>query len=267
MKLVTWNVNSLRARLKRVVAWLERHAPDVVCLQETKCPDDLFPARDLEVAGYRATFTGQKGLNGVAILTRIETTAAPVDVVTALPGTPRDPQRRFVEVVLPGEGGAEGLRVLCVYVPNGQAVGSDAYFYKLDWLSRLLAHLRTSHDPARPLVLCGDFNVAPTDLDVPSPEAYRDRLFATTPERRALGHLEAWGLVDALRARSPTGPGPFTWFDYAPGAVERDDGLRIDLIYATPPLVERLVEVTVDLDERRGDRPSDHAPVVAAFRP
>jgi len=256
VKLVTWNVNSLRIRLDRVRAWLEAHAPDVVCVQETKCPDDDFPRDELAEVGYEAAFTGEKGLNGVAILSREPLT----DVETVLPGGVEDAQRRYIA------GRLGDLKVMNVYVPNGQAVGSEAFFYKLDWLSRLQAHLVSGHDPAAPLALVGDFNVAPADLDVHDPAAWAGRLHCTAHERRAIGYLEAWGLTDALR-HVRAEERVFSWFDYRAtyGGFDPAEGLRIDLILLTGPLRDRLRDVTVDLDERAGTepKPSDHAPVIA----
>ncbi|RMG08983.1 MAG: exodeoxyribonuclease III [Planctomycetota bacterium] len=255
--LATWNVNSLRARLDRVLSWLDRTRPDVLCLQETKCPDADFPREAFAAAGYRSAHAGQEdGLNGVAVLSR-----EPLEgVVDLLPGNPSDTQRRFLSVR------TSGVRVLCVYVPNGQAVGSEAYFYKLDWLSRLLAFLRERHRPDEELALLGDFNIAPDDRDVDDPARWEGGIHCTAHERRMLEHLQAWGLVDCQRALEPEAR-RFTWFDYRSTyrGFSAAKGLRIDLIYATRPLVERLSELRVDLEERAGERPSDHAPVLARF--
>ncbi|MEZ6185161.1 MAG: exodeoxyribonuclease III [Planctomycetota bacterium] len=258
MQIVTWNVNSLRVRLERVCAWLERHQPDVVCLQETKCPDDQFPEAELRALGYALAYTGEKGLNGVAILSK-----RPLeDVALALPGRDDDAQRRFVAATV------DGVRVINVYVPNGQALASEAFFYKLDWLGRLQRLLVSQHDPGQPLVLLGDFNIAPDDQDVHDPVAWKNRLHTSPHERAAVERLRGWGLHDLLRERHPEG-GLFSWFDYRDGSgaevVEKNQGLRIDLILATAPLRERLEAVRIDLEERRGDKPSDHAPVVATF--
>jgi len=258
MRIVTWNVNSLRVRLERVVAWLQRHDPDVVCLQETKCPDDQFPRAELEALGYHLAIAGQKGLNGVAILSK-----QPLeDVADALPGRDDDEQKRYLAATV------DGVRVINVYVPNGQALGSEAFFYKLDWLGRLQRVLVSQHDPAQPLVLLGDFNIAPEDRDVYDTTAWSNRLHTSTHERAAVERLQAWGLRDALREVESAG-GHFSWFDYRDGSgpevVEKNQGIRIDLILATPPLVERLQGVRIDLEERRGEQPSDHAPVIADF--
>lgn len=262
MIVATWNVNSLLARLERVTAWLERRRPDVVCLQETKCPDDAFPRQALLDAGYHACISGQKGRNGVAILSRTPAEC----VVSALPAAAEgeDGQSRFISARV-GD-----LDVISVYVPNGQGIGTEAYFYKLEWMARLLGHLRTSFDPARPLVLAGDFNICPADLDVFAPEYYRNRLHCTEHERRSLRFLEQWGFVDALRHLRPDAPKQYSWFDYTPHAFRKREGLRIDLIYVTRPLVDRVEDVEIDLEERDPKlskvKPSDHAPVLLRLR-
>jgi exodeoxyribonuclease-3 len=260
VKIVSWNINSLRQRLHRVTAWLEQQQPEVLCLQETKCPDDQFPRAELEAAGYQLAFSGQKGLNGVAILSK-----RPLeDVEVVLPGRDDDTQRRYVAATV------EGVRVINVYVPNGQQVGSDAFFFKLDWLSRLQAHLRATLDPAQPICLLGDFNIAPAELDVHDVGAWEGGLHCTAHERKMIGFLLGWGFHDALRLKHPEAP-VFTWFDYRdPNAVEEGRGLRIDLSLITAPLTERLDDVTVDLEERArsadDDKPSDHAPLITHLR-
>ena len=256
MKLVTWNVNSLRIRLSRVQAWIQQHQPDVLCLQETKCPDAQFPRAELEGLGYHVEISGQKGLNGVAILSKAPMT----DVLRALPGKDDDRQKRFIAATV------DGVRVFNGYIPNGQKVGSEAFFYKLDWLGRLQAHLVQTHDPSQEIAVVGDFNIAPDDRDVHDPVAFKDRLHCTTHERRAIEYLEGWGLSDALRAKYDDGE-RYSWFDYRNDGIARNEGLRIDLILLTEPLLARLEDVTIDLDERKGEKPSDHAPVVAELRP
>lgn len=253
MRITSWNVNSLRSRLERVQAWLERHQPDVLCLQETKCSDPDFPSAALAEVGYQAVFTGQEnGLNGVAILSREE----PEDVLAVLPGRDEDTHKRFLSARV------GGVRVIDVYVPNGQALGSDAFFYKLDWLGRLQAHLVGQHSPQEPLVLLGDFNITPDDRDVWDPEGWKGSIHCSPHERRALTYLEGWGLRDAQRLLSEEG-GIFTWFDYRDTVKELDTsrGLRIDLIYVSEPLQPRVQSVDVDYEERAGEKPSDHAPV------
>lgn len=259
MNITTWNVNSLRARLDRVLAWLEKHRPDVACLQETKCADHELPRAELEALGYQVLHTGEPGRNGVALLSR-----RPIEEpLLVLPGQVEDDQRRFVA------GQIDGTTVVCVYVPNGQGVATDAFFYKLDWLSRLLGWVKSTKTTTDRLVLAGDFNVCPSDLDVHDPLAWKGRLHCTDHERKAVARFVEWGLVDLLRKLHPEKNDLFSWFDYMPKSIKKHEGLRIDLLLATPPLVERLEAVTIDLDERRAkgpSKPSDHCPVTARFR-
>jgi len=252
--LATWNVNSVRMRLPRLLSWLERRRPDVVCLQETKIEDAQFPAAELGALGYRALLNGEKGRNGVAILTRAE----PRDPVRSLGED--DPQRRLLLATI------EGLRVLTVYAPNGGEVDSDKYAYKLDWYRRLDAFLAAHLDPAEPVVLCGDLNVAPEDRDVWDPDGWRGQTMCGEPEREAFRRLATWGLRDALRHHRPEDGGLYTWWDYRAGAFHRGWGLRIDHILLSAPLVARSVAVEIDRDERKGPKPSDHAPVVVTLR-
>jgi len=254
LTIATWNVNSVRSRLDRLLAWLDRRRPDVVCLQETKVVDEDFPRAAIEAAGYRCLINGQKTYNGVAVLSREE--ARPL--VSALPGDGPDAERRL----LAAEVG--GVAVASVYCPNGQEVGSDKYAYKLDWYARLRRLLEERFSPAQPLAVCGDFNVAPADRDVWDPERWRGQVLFSDPERRALAALNEWGLEDTLRRLHPEG-GIYTWWDYRFGAFHRGWGLRIDHVLATPSLAARCIAVDVDRDERKGDKPSDHAPVVATF--
>ncbi|HET6203990.1 MAG TPA: exodeoxyribonuclease III [Planctomycetota bacterium] len=258
MRLVTWNVNSIRTRLPRCLALLGRQKPDVLCLQETKVPDADFPVAAFEEVGYRAALHGQKTYNGVAILTR-----GPLErIQRGIPDGEPDDQARLLAAT------AEGVRVVDVYVPNGEAVDSPKFPYKLRWLERLAAWLRSSADPAEPLLVCGDFNVAPEDRDVHDPERWRGQVLFHPEEQKRLRALCAWGLVDLLRLRHPE-PGIFTWWDYRMGAFHRGWGLRIDLLLGTRPLAERLLDLVVDREERKESsgegKPSDHAPVVADF--
>ncbi len=254
MRIATWNVNSVRARLERVVAWLGRQRPDVVCLQETKVEDALFPTEAFTELGYRCLSYGQKTYNGVAILSLAE----PREVVRGFPGEAVEPGKRLLAARL------AGVRVVNVYVPNGGEVGLPAYHAKLAWLEALRQWLAATADPAEELALCGDFNVAPEDRDVWDPELWRDRILFSQPEKQALARLIAWGLVDTLRLHHQES-GIFTWWDYRAGAFHRGWGLRIDHVFATAPLAARCTEVVVDRNERKGDKPSDHAPVIATF--
>jgi exodeoxyribonuclease-3 len=255
VRIATWNVNSVRARLDHLRDWLAAEQPDLVCLQETKVVDADFPHEPFGEAGYRAEISGQKSYNGVAVLARagLEIT----DPVRDLPGL-EDPQRRFLAVTV------EGVRVVNVYVPNGSEVGSDKYAYKLDWLAHLTGHLRAELAAHPRLLLTGDFNIAPADLDVHDPDAWRDKVLCSAPERTAFRELEALGLRDLFRALHPDEPG-FSWWDYRMNAFRRDRGLRIDLLLVTDDLAACARACRVDRTPRGREKPSDHAPVVASF--
>lgn len=248
MLLASWNVNSIKARLTRLIAWLEKTQPDVVCLQEIKVQDQEFPALELQTLGYRAAVFGQKTYNGVAILARSE----PTEVHRGLEG---DDQARLISATV------GGIRVLSAYFPNGQNVGSDKWVYKLDWIRRLTAHLAATYDPGEPLVLCGDFNVAPEDRDVAVPDQWRASVLCHEDGRQALRALAAWGWVDAIRLHHD-GPGPYSWWDYRMLAFPKGNGLRIDHVFLTRPLAERCTRAWVDREQRKGKLPSDHAPVL-----
>jgi exodeoxyribonuclease-3 len=254
MKIATWNVNSIRARMERLREWLVAQTPDVLCLQETKVEDDLFPALELESLGYRVAAYGQKTYHGVAVLARLPLD----DIVRGLGDGVEDAQARFL-VVRVG-----GVRVGSLYVPNGQAVGTDKFAYKLAWLQRLRAWLFAHADAGQPLVLCGDFNVAPEDRDVHDPEAWRDQVMCHPDERAALAEVRRWGLVDVFRRLNPD-PGRYTWWDYRQLSFPKNRGLRIDHILCTERMAARCRSVAIDRDARKGQAPSDHAPVIAEF--
>ena len=251
MKIATWNVNSIRARLPRLLDWLGRTQPDVVCLQELKVPDDDFPIEEIRTAGYRAVFHGQRTYNGVGILSRTE----PSDVVVGLEGGADEDQARLIAATI------AGVRFLSAYFPNGQTVGSDKWAYKLDWMSRLKRHLAERYSPRDPLVLCGDFNVAPEDRDVARPDEWAGSVLCQDEARQALKAIAAWGLVDAVRLHHE-GPGPYSWWDYRMLAFPKGNGLRIDHLFLTQPLAARCTAAFVDRNERKGKLPSDHAPVL-----
>ncbi len=250
MLIATHNVNSLRARMERVTAWLERVQPDVVCLQETKVTDDLFPAEPLEALGYHVAYHGQKTYNGVAILSK-----APIADVVAGIADLEDPEARSIA------GTTAGIRVRCLYVPNGKEIPSDKYDYKLRWLDALVAETRASWDPDVPVVLTGDFNITFDERDMWDPEGHRGQVFHSAPERERLQALVDWGLTDAFRMHNQEA-GLFTWWDYRAAAFRRGMGLRIDHFLISAPLVPRCSGVTVDRQERKGTKPSDHAPVL-----
>ncbi|BAU46717.1 exodeoxyribonuclease III [Sulfurifustis variabilis] len=251
MKLATWNVNSIRARLPHVLDWLDRQRPDVACLQETKVPDEEFPKLELQAAGYVVLHAGQKGYNGVATLVRHSAT----EVLTEAPGLDSG-QKRFLAATI------AGVRVLNVYVPNGERVGSPKYAYKLEWLEALRAWLAGELARHERLVIVGDFNIAPEDRDVYEPKLWRNQVLFSEPERDALRSLVGLGLVDLFR-RFTSEAGHYTWWDYRAGAFRRNQGLRIDHILASPALAARAKACFIDREPRGRERPSDHAPVVA----
>lgn len=253
VKIATWNVNSLRVRLPQVLEWLASAAPDLLALQEIKLTDDQFPAAELEAAGYRAVWSGQKTYNGVAILSR-EPGAEPV---TELPGF-EDPQRRVLAATY------GGVRLVNLYVPNGSEVDSDKYRYKLAWLEALEAWLREELARHPQLVVVGDFNIAPEDRDVHDPAAWAGSVLVSEPERAAFRRLLALGLTDCFR-RFEQPEATFTWWDYRAAGFRRNNGLRIDHILASAALAEGCAGCTVDKVPRGWERPSDHAPVVAEF--
>jgi exodeoxyribonuclease-3 len=249
MKIASWNVNSLKVRLPHLADFVAAERPDVLVLQETKSEDAAFPVDDVLALGYRPTFAGQRAYNGVAILAR----TPPRDVVTELPGV-EDPERRLLAATV------DGVRVVDVYVVNGQAVGTDKYRWKLRWLDAVrdfLADELTRH-PA--LVVLGDFNIAPDDRDVYDPEGWREQILCSTPERAALRRLFDLGLHDSFRLFEDAG-GHYSWWDYRAGAFERNKGLRIDLALVSDALKARCRAAGIVRTPRSWDRPSDHAPV------
>jgi len=253
MKIATWNVNSLKVRLPHLLDWLAAVRPDVLALQETKLTDEAFPLDAIAAAGYHAVHAGQKTYNGVAILSR----APPEDVFLGLPGLESGGRRILAATVA-------GVRVLNLYVVNGQTVGSEAYRYKLEWLARVTEHVRTELTRHPRLAVVGDFNIAPEDRDVHDPAAWREQVLCSTPEREALRALLAEGLCDTFRL-FPQPDASFSWWDYRAGAFRRNRGLRIDLVLASEALALVCVATTIDPAPRRRERPSDHAPVVAEF--
>jgi exodeoxyribonuclease III len=253
----TWNVNSLKVRLPHLLDWLAQHGADVVCLQETKLTDDRFPVDDLQAAGYRSIFAGQKTYNGVAILLREASTAPPADVQVNLPNF-EDEQKRLIAVTF------DGLRVVNGYFPNGQAVGSDKYEYKLKWLAALTDWLRGELARHERLLICGDFNIAPEPRDVHDPALWEGQVLFSEPERAAFRALLDLGLKDSFRlfeqpARS------YTWWDYRNLAFRRKMGLRIDHILLSGAAAARCTACAIDVEPRRREQPSDHAPVLATL--
>ncbi len=253
MKLATWNVNSVRAREERLLRWLGATQPDLVCLQELKVEDDGFPEEKLREAGYSSVVYGQKTYNGVAILARAG--QEPTDIVRGFGDGGEDAAARLVAARF-GE-----LRVASVYVPNGAAVGSDKWTYKLDWLRRLRAWLDRCCNPNELVALCGDWNVAPEARDVCDPAAWEATVLYHPEARAALAEVCAWGLVDGFR-RHRSEAGLYSWWDYRMLAFPKNQGLRIDHVLLSRPLAERSRSAAIDRNERKGKQPSDHAPVV-----
>jgi exodeoxyribonuclease-3 len=254
LKIATWNVNSIKARRERLLAWLDRRKPDVVCVQELKTSEEQFPYSDLEHVGYHAAVMGQKTYNGVAVIAREE----PRDVVRGFQDDIDDPQARLIAARI------GGVRVASVYVPNGGEVDSEKWKYKLAWLDRLRRHLDKRYDRAEPLVLCGDFNIAPEERDVHDPAAWEGSVLFHQDARRALRAIVEWGLIDIFREHHSEG-GFYSWWDYRMLAFPKNMGLRIDHIYASKPMAVKCVDALIDRQERKGKLPSDHAPVIAEF--
>jgi len=252
MRIATWNVNSLKARLARVEEWLSYASPDVLCLQETKLSDAAFPHMAFSALGYESVHHGQGQWNGVAILSRVGVD----DVVAGFgAGLEADPDARLITAT------CGGIRVISVYVPNGRALDDPHYLYKLSWFERLRRHLDLEAEPAQPVVVCGDFNVAPEDRDVWDPAAFVGSTHVSEPERQALRDLEAWGLEDAFRLCYPD-RGLYTYWDYRAGDFHQHRGMRIDLVLVSRPVAERVTWALVDRNARKGKQPSDHAPVI-----
>ncbi len=258
MKLATWNVNSLAVRLPQLLDWLAAHQPDVLVLQETKLTDDKFPAAEIEATGYHVAFHGQKTYNGVALLSRAALGEV-TDVVRNIPGL-ADEQARVIA------GTVGGVRVVGGYFPNGQAPGSEKFAYKMGWLDALQAWLRDELTAHPQLVLMGDFNIAPTDADVYDPVAWKDQIHCTVEERAHFQALVALGLVDAFRLFEQP-PKPWSWWDYRNLAFRKNQGLRIDHILVSTPLVAGVKACAIDKAPRKNERPSDHAPVWVELEP
>jgi exodeoxyribonuclease-3 len=255
MKIATWNVNSLKVRLGHLLEWLRQHQPDAVCLQEIKLEDEKFPAAELEAAGYRSVWYGQKTYNGVAILARGEIR----DVSRGIPGF-ADEQRRVLAGTV--RGADADVRLVCAYVPNGQSIGSDKFQYKLGWIEAFHSWLGEELKRSPRLAVLGDYNIAPAEEDVHDPKMWENVIHFTPPEREAFRRLTELGLKDSFRLFTQPEK-TFTWWDYRLNAFRRKMGLRIDHILLSPDLATRCKSCTVDVEPRKLERPSDHAPVVA----
>ncbi len=256
MKIATWNVNSIHAREDQILDWLEQQQPDVLCLQETKTTDQEFPEDGIGDLGYDFVYTGQRSYNGVAILAKDELT----QVKKGLPDDDDASDKRFIAATI------NGVRIISVYVPNGQDLSSDKYPYKLDWLARLRAYLDASEDPKSPLIMCGDYNICPHDQDAWDAAERPNDLFSSPPERAAFQRLLDWGLTDSFYHLHPE-PKNYTWWDYRGGSWERNRGLRIDHLLVTQPILAKVKEVTIHRKVRANPAPSDHVPVLLELNP
>jgi exodeoxyribonuclease-3 len=256
VRLASWNVNSIRIREPAVLEWIRQTQPDVVCMQETKVVDDDFPTDEFMRLGYAVAMAGQPSYNGVAIAARLPIRNVRIGLVNEAPSA----ECRAISATV-GD-----VRVVNVYVPNGKSVSSPSFLDKLNWLERLRLSLDTQEKADEPLVLCGDFNIARDERDVYAPELFRGKLHFHPDEQRALERVLDFGLVDAVRERHQQA-GLYSWWDYRSGAFRKDEGLRIDYAFVTPPLLSRLGAAFIDVEPRRHEKPSDHAPVVIELNP
>lgn len=252
MRIATYNVNGINGRLAVLLRWLKEAKPDVVCLQELKAPDDRFPVEDLRAAGYEAIWQGQKSWNGVAILTRGKT--APMETRRGLPGDPKDSHSRYIEAEI------GGLTIGCLYLPNGNPAPGPKFEYKLHWLARLMIYAKSLLASGKPVLLVGDFNIMPTDIDVYKPERWVDDALFRPEVREGFRRLLKQGWIDAIRTLHP-GERIYTFWDYFRNAYARDAGLRIDHFLLSPSLAKRLKGCGVDRHVRGWEKTSDHAPV------
>jgi exodeoxyribonuclease-3 len=254
MKIATWNVNSINARLEHLTQWLAEAEPDVVCLQETKCVDEGFPYQKIHDAGYFSAFYGQKSYNGVAILSKYDLD----DVQKNFPDDDDEAPKRLIAATI------KGVRIVNTYIPNGTELWTDKFTFKLDWIQRLRKYLDETADKNGYVLLCGDFNVAPEEADVWNVSAWEGKLHFTKTERAAIHYVKQWGFVDVFRKLNGDVK-EFSWWNYREGAWQRNHGLRIDHIWTSPALAEKCTACWIDKSPRALERPSDHAPVVAEF--
>ncbi len=259
MRIVTWNINGIRARIETAMAWLKQNNPDVVLLQEIKTVDEGFPRLEFEAMGYTVHTHGQKGFNGVAILSKTPLE----DVCRGLPGDDADAQARYIEATVMGRDTA--VRVACLYLPNGNPLGTEKFPYKLAWMERLETHARNTLAHEMPFVLAGDYNVIPMPADVKRPEAWTGDALFQPESRAAWRRLIQLGMLDATRACSPEA-GIYTFWDYQAGAFQKNDGIRIDHLLLSPQAADRLVASGVSKEARAMEKPSDHVPVWVDLR-
>ena len=258
MRVATWNINGVKARIDGLLAWLKETQPDVVCLQEIKSVNEGFPAAEIEALGYSVAVHGQKGFNGVALLAK----GGLEDVQRGLAGDADDPQSRYIEAVVRGATGI--VRIGGLYLPNGNPLGGEKFDYKLRWMRRLIAHVQSRLALEEPFVLLGDYNVIPDDVDAKRPGAWTGDALAQPQSRALYAELRHLGLTDAVRAGHP-GAGIYTFWDYQAGAFQKDDGIRIDHILLSPQAADRMTAVQIDRFTRGWEKPSDHVPVWVAL--
>ena len=254
MKVATWNVNSIRLRLESMIEWQNRTGTDVLCVQETKVVDADFPLQPLIDAGFHVAFFGQKSYNGVAIISKHKIE----DVQKGFLDDDEDQPKRLIAATV------KGVRIVNTYIPNGTELWTDKFTFKLDWLQRLRTMFDEQCDLEKDVLLCGDFNVAPDELDVWSVPAWQGKLHFSKPERAAIHHVKQWGFVDAFRQMNGDVQ-EFSWWNYREGSWQRNQGLRIDHIWVSPALATKCTGCWIDKEPRGGERPSDHTPVVADF--
>lgn len=254
MKIATWNVNSIRVRLDRLILWLQTNQPDAVCLQELKVADEFFPVDPIREAGYYVSLNCQRTYNGVAILSRQE----PKDVKSGFADGIEDIEARLVSATI------GGVRVISAYIPNGKTTASDKYVRKIEWLGRLKTYLRNADTASEKIVICGDFNIAPAAIDLARPEFWEGSVLYNEELRREFALIQGAGWVDVLRKHIPD-PGLYSWWDYRQLSFAKNNGVRIDHILATIPMAELSRSAGIDRDARKGEKPSDHVPVWATF--
>ncbi len=254
MKIATWNVNSINVRLEHALKWLDSTKTDVLCIQETKCVDENFPFAEFEEAGYHAAFMGEKSYNGVAILSKHEIENVQKNMHDDEESSPK----RFIAADI------NGIHIVNTYIPNGTKLWSDKFDFKLDWLQRLRRYFDQNCDLKSDVILCGDFNVAPHEIDVWSVARWEGRLHFSIPERAAMYHVMQWGFADAYRKINPDLK-EYSWWDFRTNAFPKNEGLRIDHIWTSPSLTDRCTKSWIDREPRGWERPSDHTPVVAEF--
>ena len=254
MKIATWNVNSINVRLEHALRWLESTGTEVLCLQETKAVDENFPVEALESAGYNAAFIGEKSYNGVAILSTLDIE----NVQKNFPDDDDEAPKRLIAADI------NGLHIVNTYIPNGTKLWSDKFDFKLDWLQRLRRYFDDRCDTNKDVLLCGDFNVAPGEMDVWDVAHWEGKLHFSKPERAAMFHVKQWGFTDLFRKLHPEAK-EWSWWDFRTRAFERDQGLRIDHIWTSDSLTEKSTDCWIDREPRGWERPSDHTPVIAEF--